>query len=459
MALQPPAKGSLEVRNPDTLSLLQTIALPGAAQLHFPPPTVSLAHAGKGFHISSDRCVWKMDATDYDSQIAELIAHARHDEAISILNMLEDALLQNKSETTRQIKMQKADLLFRQRKYLESMDLFNEEDVHAPPEHVLRFFPRSIAGDLSAAAERDEEPEHQAPNGKAIADKLEPVADSASPSKAAGGGFTKMLLGHRRANSETASIVSTRKETDADDAASIKGKPADDHFLQGKELVSAAEALNSYLAGTRARLQRVIDPATGKLKQKKSETASAAEAFRSLLTSAEDESDEQLAEHLRATFTLVDTTMFRVLMLIRPTLASSLFRIPNFCDPDVVNERLLEHNRYTELVDFFYGRSCTGRRSSCSASSGPETSRTPRRRPSTGRRGRFYTCRASRPRWSTSSSSSPSGRCRRIPSWAWRFSSPTRRMPRRCRGPGLSSSSTRSTSPSRSGTWNTSSGS
>jgi hypothetical protein len=43
-------------------------------------------------------------------------------------------------------------------------------------------------------------------------------------------------------------------------------------------------------------------------------------------------------------------------MFSRPSLAGSLFRIPNFCDPDVVNEKLLEHNRYNELVDFFYGK-------------------------------------------------------------------------------------------------------
>jgi hypothetical protein len=43
-------------------------------------------------------------------------------------------------------------------------------------------------------------------------------------------------------------------------------------------------------------------------------------------------------------------------MYARPTLIGSLFRIPNFCDPGVVNEKLLEHNRYNELVDFFYGK-------------------------------------------------------------------------------------------------------
>ena len=359
LALQPPAKGSLEVRNPDTLNLLQSISLPGAAQLHFPPPTVSLAHAGKGFHISSDRCVWKMGATDYDSQIRELVASSQFDEAISLLNMLEDALLRNKTETLRQVKMQKAELLFRQRKYLESMDLFNEEDVNAPPESVLRFFPPSIAGGLSdnteEAPDLPEEADGKAVEGANIKTlKADSAIEASSPSKPSG--FTKMLLGHRKTNSDTPSVTSSSpKEADTEDPGpKTKTPPA--HFLQGKELVSAAEALNSYLAGTRARLQRVIDPSTGKLKQRKAESGSADDAFQSLLTSTQDESDEKLEEKLRATFTLVDTTMFRVLMLIRPTLASSLFRIPNFCDPDVVNERLLEHNRYNELVDFFYGK-------------------------------------------------------------------------------------------------------
>jgi hypothetical protein len=43
-------------------------------------------------------------------------------------------------------------------------------------------------------------------------------------------------------------------------------------------------------------------------------------------------------------------------MFSRPSLAGSLFRIPNFCDPDVVNEKLLAANRYNELVDFFFGK-------------------------------------------------------------------------------------------------------
>lgn len=362
--LQPPSKGSLEVRNPDTLSLLQIVSLPGAAALHFPPPTVSLAHAGKGFHVLSDRVVWKMDATDYDAQIEELVEKDRYDEAISILNMLEDALLKNKTETLREVKMLKAEVLFTQKKYRDSMDLFNEDDVHAPPERVLKLFPRVISGDLSGIpAEKDDESDDGVGAvGSTDGDKTgrgEPPTDAAtSPQK--GGGFAKYLMGgHRKVNPETASIASSRKGED-DDVVSVKGKPTDDKTQEEKDTAAAVAELFGYLAGARVRLQRVIDPVTGKLRPRKSESGTTEEAFKSLLSSKADESDEQLEEEIKATFTLIDTTLFRAYMYARPTLIGSLFRIPNFCDPDVVNEKLLEHDRYNELVDFFYGKKLHG---------------------------------------------------------------------------------------------------
>ncbi|ROV87558.1 hypothetical protein VSDG_09763 [Cytospora chrysosperma] len=376
LALQPPTKGSLEVRNPDTLSMLQSISLPGAADLHFPPPTVSLAHAGKGFHISSDRVVWKMDATDYDLQVEELVSSGKYDEAISVLGMLEDALLKNKTETMREVKMQKAEVLFRQKRYRESMDLFNEDDVHAPPERVLKLFPKLIAGELSGYSEdKDTESEPDETNGKSITshngdkvhekggDATSPTAEDMVSPATMGSGFARMLLGHRRTNPETASIASTsaKKVPETDDAASVKSKSSkageDNHVLEGKDLKEAVMELRGFLAGTRARLQRVIDPVTGKLKHKK-QSDSGEEALKSLIstTTGRDESDEGLEKQLQETFKVVDTCLFRAYMFSAPTLASSLFRIPNFCDPDVVNEKLVEADRYNELVDFFFGK-------------------------------------------------------------------------------------------------------
>ena len=147
LALQTTSRGVLEVRNPNSLTLLQSISLPHANHLHVAQPTVSLAHAGKGFLVASDRCIWRMGALDYDSQIDAILEKGKLDEAISLLDMLEDALLKDKVGRTRGIKIQKAQMLFESRKYREAMDLFTE--VSAPPDKVIRLYPRVIAGELS----------------------------------------------------------------------------------------------------------------------------------------------------------------------------------------------------------------------------------------------------------------------------------------------------------------------
>ncbi|GJD02150.1 vacuolar sorting protein 39 domain 1 [Colletotrichum higginsianum] len=305
LALQPPSKGSLEVRNPDTLHLLQTIPLPGAAQLHFPPPNLSLAHAGKGFHISSDRCVWKMGATDYDAQIDELVEKGKFDEAVSILNMLEDALLQNKKETLREVKMLKAETLFRQKRFYDSMDLFNEDDVHAPPERVLKLFPPSIAGEMSGWAhvvqpeesgsdeKEGEEEHHEKANGEKSV-KEDTTATPTSPAKG-GVGFAKLFMGHRKpVQSDAASIMSKKDTIDVEETGSSRNRPGDNQPLEGDDLRDAVRSLAGYLVGTRTRLQRVIDPSTGKLKRSDT-NGSTEEAMKSFMSGPHvEESSSQL---------------------------------------------------------------------------------------------------------------------------------------------------------------------
>lgn len=75
-----------------------------------------------------------------------------------------------------------------------------------------------------------------------------------------------------------------------------------------------------------------------------------------LLIPARPGSEHGREQRLRETAKLVDTTLFRAYMLARPSMAGPLFRLPNFCDADVVKDRLLETGRYNDLIDFFYGK-------------------------------------------------------------------------------------------------------
>ncbi len=363
LALQSPSQGTLEVRNPDSLSLLQSISLPNAKQLHFPPPTVSLAHAGKGFHVVSERCIWRMGSTDYDSQIDELVEKERYDEAISVLNMLEAALLRNKEERLREIKIQKAQLLFDQRKYQEAIDIFMAKDVQAPPERVIKLFPRVIAGDLTILEEKTQDSEEDndeagaSPNGDHATDDESKKEKIGSPKPAA---VNKLLKAHAKANSDTSSIRSYLRldAGDSSDTASIRAKPAEDLPLEGKDLTTAVLSLCNFLVQARNRMKAFLDAETGKLKpvEQNGQNGSSQHAFESLLTAPASDTEKDWEQKLRDTAKLIDTTLFRAYMLARPQLAGSLFRLPNFCDPDVVNEKLLENGRFNDLVDFFHGK-------------------------------------------------------------------------------------------------------
>lgn len=354
LALQPASKGALEVRNPETLSLLQTIIVPNATQLHFPPPTVSLAHAGKGFHVASDRCIWRMEATDYDSQIDELVRQEKYDEAISILDMLEDALLKNKEERLREIKIQKAQSLFDRQRYREAVDIFLA--VEAPPERVIRLYPKVIAGDLSTLGDKpDSEAEGDgSANGEITTAESKDFAGVGSPKPSAL--INKLIHPNQKPASETSSIRSFMKlDGDASETTSA-AQSSEDRPLEGKDLVTACLELNAFLVDTRNRMKKFINAETGKLIPGEQNGENGHANFNSLLVDQASDVGKDREKKLRETAKLVDTTLFRSYMLVRPQLAGPFFRIPNFCDPDVVNEKLLENNRFNDLVDFFHGK-------------------------------------------------------------------------------------------------------
>jgi len=347
LALHDASKGVLEVRNPETLSLLQSVSLPSANLMHIPQPTISLAHAGKGFLIGSDRVIWRMEALSYDTQIDTLVEKGYLDEAISLLVMLEDALLKDKPGRLRQIKLEKAEGLFNVRKYRDAMDLFTE--VSAPPETVIRLYPKLIAGDLSCIVEEEESED----SGSEDSPKPNEDQDNAT-SKDATSPTTKLTHAP-----SMRSILRTR--TDAfDDAGSIRSKPVEeDKRLEGKDLKLAVRELQAYLADVRRRFQRFLNP-DGSLKIPDPPTNAADDEFTDsvvkLLDFSREEREEAFAEKLRDKARLVDTTLFRAHMFATPSLAGSLFRIANFCDPDVVMERLEETGRYNDLIDFLYGK-------------------------------------------------------------------------------------------------------
>ncbi|KAF2478979.1 vacuolar sorting protein 39 domain 2-domain-containing protein [Neohortaea acidophila] len=358
LALQAPERGALQVRNPDTLSLLQTIPVPLATILHVPPPNISLAHAGKRFLVASERVIWRMNALPYDSQLTQLVDKQRYDEAISLLNLLEDTLIDEKAKRIREIKIQKATGLFRERKYRASLDLFTDAD--ASPDRVIKLYPRSIAGDLS---ELPEEPEDDAqPESVEESDaKTEdaPKEPPATPGKS----LLDRVTGHARKEPDNESIKSSAV---ADSAASSPHKrnvskpTAPEKALVGEDLKVAVWCLTSFLAQARIEVQKYLNP-DGTLKENPPvlDPDTGQPAFANLLPQdviVGGTKDIDWQAELLQVAQLVYTSLFRSYMLASPSLAGSLFRIDNFCDPEVVQASLYESHRYNDLIDFLHGK-------------------------------------------------------------------------------------------------------
>lgn len=361
LTLNPPSKGSLEVRNPDTLNMLQSISLPNVTFLHVPQPNISLAHAGKGFLVASDRSIWRMGAQSYATQIDELVAGGRYDEALSLLNLLEDTLLLDKEERVREIMILKAHALFDQKKYREAMDLFT--DAKAPPERVIALYPRAIAGSL-AREESVKDMESVADEEEANGDKSTTDGKDSTPASTTIGRsmMGRLVGGSKKVDSDAASIRSSVKEEAPETPVKKRGTDSSQTEKQSteKDFKDSVRALQSFLAQCRVQIKRYIDT-DGNLKEPLPEPSdSQPEEYKPpfhnfiLLTATPGQTDWK--GKLLDVAQLVDTTLFRAYMIASPSLAGPLFRLPNFCEPDVVQEKLYETGRYADLIDFLHGK-------------------------------------------------------------------------------------------------------
>ncbi|KAI5819829.1 vacuolar sorting protein 39 domain 2-domain-containing protein [Pyronema omphalodes] len=359
-------KQQIEVRNPTTRTLLQNINLPNVAYLHVPPPNVALQHAGKLFFVASPTEVWRMGSTDYETQINDLVEAGQLDEAIRLVETLESVLLkENKEQRLREVQMLKAQRLFEKRKYEESMALFAQ--VSAPPERVVRLFPKEVAGDISNWS--DEGHESDGEEAEEPAPTKEKEEEAFTPAKPVA--FTRKYGG------ETASIFSfgTRRTAYAASVANNNNQPVDDtpRPLEGEELKKAAQELaRTYLNDVRRKLTKYFDPEGNPvdpltiLSPGSIHEASMKDPLESSFLDVEEAPSPgavsspispinpavERVEKLMETCRLVDTTLFRCYMLIRPALVGPLVRLPNQCDPDVVSQKLREQGKFDDLVYF-----------------------------------------------------------------------------------------------------------
>lgn len=273
--------------------------------------------------------------------------------------------MQDKEGRVREIKMLKAETLFHDKKWHDAMDLFI--DAKAPPERVIALYPRAVAGDLSheesvkgdGSVADDDELDGDKHTEETEETKKISRESTFNPATTIGRSMMGRLVGgHKKVDSDTASIRSSVRE-DAAETASIR-TPKKVEATPDKQLDfnNAVRALQSYLAQCRVQIKRYIDT-DGNLKEplpapSDSQPEEYKPPFHYFIQDASPDVD--WTAKLLEVAQLVDTTLFRAYMLTKSTLAGSLFRLPNFCEPDVVQEKLYETGRYADLIDFLHGK-------------------------------------------------------------------------------------------------------
>jgi hypothetical protein len=276
---------------------------------------------------------------------------------------LEDTLLLDKEGRVREIQILKAQALFDQKKYREAMELFI--DAKAPPERVISMYPRSIAGHLA--------PEESVKGDGSVVDEEESNGDrpatESTPAPTVTIGRSMMgrfgVGGHKKVDSDAASIRTNSAKDDAMETASIRKRPTDppqpdNKGAADKDFKDSVRALQSFLTQCRVQIKRYIDT-DGNLKDPLPKPAgSQLEAekppFHFFIEESSLQGPVDWKAKLLEVAQLVDTTLFRAYMIANPSVAGSLFRLPNFCEPDVVQEKLYETGRYADLIDFLHGK-------------------------------------------------------------------------------------------------------
>ncbi|KAJ2379115.1 Vacuolar morphogenesis protein 6 [Coemansia sp. RSA 2607] len=338
------ARFNVEVRNIATQALVQSLYLSEEA-----PTGIINGSGGKQVWAIGSHTVWRLMPVPIQQQVEEVLSAGQYDEAISLVAQSDSILESEKQDLTIKIRWLRARWLFRdQAKYEEALNEFT--DLDATPTEAIALCPERIAGDL---AEDDES-------------NVGSFSDS----------------GDGDDNGDNATDAPVAEDAGADEtlpSAAISPKKRS----KPKQVIwkEALYALMRYLTEHRRVLQRAITENRREQEyvvrvlfqddedQNDDENKAYNEKVgRSRSSTVDDDSLphvrlkrlafslERMGIPVAAMAQVVDTTLLKVYLECSPGLLGPLLRVKNYCDVEQSEGLLLEHKRYSELVDLYHGK-------------------------------------------------------------------------------------------------------
>lgn len=300
-------KSHIEVRNIESFCLLQVIEI----------PDVKFVSSTKGsLYVSTYNEVYMLNFTDLKQQIFTISEHRGHlSEAISLVELISDTLLPEKNRVLRDLKIRYASALFvKKKKYMRALSILSQ--VSAVPSDVIAFFPSQISGTASDLINNSD---------------LDKAYDSMSISSRTNTLNSVMTQDHDHDLSE----VSSQVEIESESSIPVQ--------LTGNDFVVAVKGLENFLVDSRRKVYALSRPI-----YEEQPVLEDIDLLKSVYGSD--------SASLKATATLIDTTLFKCYTLRSPRLVGSLLRLPNFCDPNEVRVILSKLEKYKDLIDFYFAK-------------------------------------------------------------------------------------------------------
>lgn len=325
----------VEIRNPQTTTLLQTIEVAGVKALN----------CGKFTCVATQNQVYRLMGTDLRKQVETLATKPPLlGEAISILDSVDSAFVPGRLELLRQLKILKAvDMLKSGRQFEPALALFSS--ISAPPSVVIELFPPQISGSGEDLIKyMDSVPPTRFLHSRTLSSSSTRSNSRSSKDRRVVGSSSSSSSGNGSSNGAKpdSTVKSPQPLSRTNSASPVPDSPTDAQATPAgwsdKELTIAVRSLVNFLADTRRKI--------------------------ALISTADDPVDstglrltkETYGGDLDKTADLVDTAMFKCYVMQSPALIGPLLRIHNHCDAEVVRTVLSHNGKWRELIDFYFGK-------------------------------------------------------------------------------------------------------
>ncbi|KAJ6468361.1 hypothetical protein C8R45DRAFT_1018454 [Mycena sanguinolenta] len=352
-----PASSSSAIHSPITNATVRLLTPSASAKspLFFvTTPTDRAAATAEGSTI------WQFKMKPWDTQIDELVAAGQYSDALALLDTIDVVALPDKERRSTQIRGLNAISRFRASDFDTAIDTLIALDIN--PAKVVALYPEAVAGRLSVPQD-SWIPLFGGPAG------VEPESNSSTPSlnespkdSDAAHHVADVLENLSISTSGTirgrlkglgAFLPSAYKD---DDRASIRRETKPKQTVHD-DLPRSVETLIRYLTHRRPKVDAAlaavgITPESQSHKISLLSEASVEDLFALPNAPLSALTPEQLLRFAQ----IVDTALFKSLLLVRPGLLGSLCRIPNWCEVSEVEEELLARKKFAELRDLYNGK-------------------------------------------------------------------------------------------------------